>query len=306
MNRGVLRQSIFRDDRDHSKFLSLLGRAAEKFGLEIFCYALVRNHFHLLLRTPKPNLSEALRWLQSAYGGYFNWRHERQGHVFQGRYKSIVVEDESYLLTLSNYIHWNPARAGLTKDARKYRWSSFRDYLSSENRHGWLQREAVLHPFGKRPEQQRTAYRRWTRDNRGKDRSFLEKVRHGILLGGDDFVQSIREVFGLGEKGKDISQKKTVRSQGAIDAVVREVCRLFKTPRRTLTSDKGRGRNKSIRDLAIFILWKHSDLTNKVIGEAFGVKYSTVTKAGVRVQKQVEESEALGRKAERIRKRVFG
>ena len=111
--RGNEGRPIFVDDRDRSRFLDLLAETAERFDLAVFAYVLMGNHYHLLLRTRLPNLSKAMQWLGVSYTSRFNRRHSRSGHLFQGRFKSILVQDEAYMLRLSCYIHRNPVRAGL-------------------------------------------------------------------------------------------------------------------------------------------------------------------------------------------------
>ena len=112
-DRGNERQLIFRDDQDRRKFLHYFEETIEKFGLIVHALCLMPNHYHIEIETPNGNLSKAMQWLKTTYTVYFNHRHSRSGHLFQGRYKSIVVEKDSYLLELSRYIHLNPVRAGL-------------------------------------------------------------------------------------------------------------------------------------------------------------------------------------------------
>ena len=121
---------IFLVERDFTRLLGRFERIYERYGVLIHAYVLMTNHYHLLLETPRGNLSAALHDLNTAYTNYFNRRHDRVGHLFQGRYRSILVDKDNYLLELSRYIHLNPVRARMVKRPDAYRWSSYSSYLS--------------------------------------------------------------------------------------------------------------------------------------------------------------------------------
>jgi putative transposase len=134
--RGNERQRIFRDDSDQLQFLELVERSGKRYQVSALAFVLMSNHFHLIARTHRPNLSRWMHWLMVSYTVYFNWRHQRSGHLFQGRYKSFLVESEEgdYFLSLSRYLHRNPVRgrvlgkgtpAQRRERLRRYRWSSY-------------------------------------------------------------------------------------------------------------------------------------------------------------------------------------
>ena len=134
MARGDRREEIFRDDRDRGKFLGYLAEGAERYRVKVHCYVLMENHFHLVASTPEGNLSKWMHQLKTAYTVYFNRRHQVVGHLFQGRFKSTVIEAEKYLLEVSRYLHLNPVRGmvlgqGTASERRErlreYRWSSY-------------------------------------------------------------------------------------------------------------------------------------------------------------------------------------
>lgn len=130
MARGASKQLIFEDDIDRKKFLELLSEHANKNEMSIFAYCLMGNHVHLLVQDPCMRLSQAMKNLLASYAAWFNLRHGRCGHLFQGRFKSEPVEDDSYLLSVARYIHKNPAAAGLA-EAKDWQWSSFHEYIES-------------------------------------------------------------------------------------------------------------------------------------------------------------------------------
>jgi putative transposase len=149
MSRGNQRRAIFRNTRDYESFLETLGEACERTGWRVHAYVLMGNHYHILLETPDPNLVAGMRWLQGTYTQRFNARHGLSGHVLQGRYKALPVEAaEGTLMTISDYIHLNPARAKRLLDDRgvlaDYPWSSYPLYLKPAKRPDWLEVNDVL------------------------------------------------------------------------------------------------------------------------------------------------------------------
>ena len=126
--RGIRKENIYLEERDRIVFLRKLGETAEKFTLNIHCYALMDNHFHLYVDTPVGNITRAIHYLKSNYTNWFKAKYQLVGPLFQGRYKSILVEKETYALILSAYIHLNPVRSGMAKHASEYKWSSYNVY----------------------------------------------------------------------------------------------------------------------------------------------------------------------------------
>ena len=137
--RGNERKELFRDDVDRERFLSILGRTVTLFQWRLHAYALMGNHYHLLLETPIPTLSRGMRQLNGVYTQTFNRRHRRSGHLLQGRFKAILVEKEAHLLELCRYVVLNPVRAGLVRAARDWRWSSYWATSAEERRPEWLE-----------------------------------------------------------------------------------------------------------------------------------------------------------------------
>ena len=119
LSRGNEQRDIFEDERDRSIFLDTIGEFSERFEIDVFAFVLMDNHYHLLVRTRQANLKKAMHWFGTTYTQRFNRRHFRSGHLFQGRYKSIIVQNDAYLLRLSCYIHRNPLRAGMAEDCKK-------------------------------------------------------------------------------------------------------------------------------------------------------------------------------------------
>lgn len=154
MSRGNDGQEIYFSDNDRRRFLETLSEMSERFEVEIFAYVLMPNHYHLLVQTRRANLKKAMQWLGTTYTRRFNNRHSRAGHLFQGRYKSILIENDAYLMQLSCYIHRNPLKAGIVKRLMDYAWSSYGVYAYGRNSPEWLSTNLILSHF-KGPNPQR-------------------------------------------------------------------------------------------------------------------------------------------------------
>ncbi len=142
--RGNERADIYKSQRDREKFLSYLESASARYGAFIHAFCLMRNHYHLLLETPQGNLSEIMQHINGAYTTYFNVKRKRAGHLFQGRFKAILVEADEYAAELSRYIHLNPVRVGAVSKPEEYRWSSYCAYIGNATSPGWLKTDFIL------------------------------------------------------------------------------------------------------------------------------------------------------------------
>jgi len=147
-SRGNERKAVFKSERDREKLLSYLGSATERYAAIVHVYCLMDNHYHLLMETPAGNLSQIMHHINGAYTTYFNAKRERSGHLFQGRYKAILIEADEYAKELSRYIHLNPVRAGMCAHPEEYPWSSCRYYTVERKAPEWLQRGFILGYFG--------------------------------------------------------------------------------------------------------------------------------------------------------------
>jgi REP element-mobilizing transposase RayT len=148
MARGNARMHIFLDDLDYAWFVHLLGIVVERFELECWSYCLMPNHYHVALRTNEATLSEPIRMLNSQYAQWWNHRHDRVGHVFQGRFKEQIVQRQGYLLALCRYIAMNPVRAGLVSRPEQWKWSSYAGTIGTAPAQPFVASTAVLRQFG--------------------------------------------------------------------------------------------------------------------------------------------------------------
>jgi len=206
--RGNAKEPVYLDDADRRRYLKLLGEVVRREGWVLYGYCLMNNHYHLLLETPEGNLSEGMRRLNGVYTQQFNRRHGRVGHVFQGRYKSRLVEKESYLLELCRYIALNPVRAGLVKDPKEWPWSSYRATAGMEQAVGSLQTEWILEQFGAGPEAA-NRYREFVLEGIGKEAP--KGLRTGLMLGKEDYQAQVKAIF-----NEELSRPGGVRLQKKI------------------------------------------------------------------------------------------
>ncbi len=306
MSRGVGRGKIFLTNDDYSKFLEYVASAREKFNLDIFAFVLMGNHYHILLRTNEANLSRTMQWIQTAYSIYYNRNHKRSGHLFQGRYKSVLVENESYWYILSLYIHLNPIRAGMVEKLREYKWSSYHDYVNVRKKNKWVNSEAVLEGICSDKQESRRGYRKLIREASGRENDFLEEIKYGMILGSDKFVEWVQRKFidRTEKEDADLPQKKRISDDGVIEKVIEEIIHSYKIDKATLLQRK-RHIPFEARDISMYLLNTYTGLTNKAIGEMFGISISAVNKAAIRINTQSKTSKDFRRKLEEIAYSAF-
>lgn len=194
MSRGNEQKEIFKSQRDREKFLEYLASASHRYGAVIQTFCLMSNHYHLLLETPEGNLPQIMRHINGAYTTYFNIKRKRSGHLFQGWYKAILVEADSYAAELSRYIHLNPVRVGLAEKPEDYPWSSYRSYVGKSRPAEWLKTEFILSYFGQSKTKAGIRYRRFVEELQGRDYdSPLHKAIGAAVLGTSEFIERITE-----------------------------------------------------------------------------------------------------------------
>lgn len=203
LSRGDRREAIFKSDRDRELFLELLARTCRRTGWQIHAYCLMGNHFHLVVETPRSNLSVGMQWLLGSYTQQFNRRHRLCGHLFGGRYKALLVDGRkgAYLRQVCDYVHLNPVRAGMLSDKNKvhsYRWSSCAHYLTTKRkRPAWMRTDRLMGEHGLMRESAR-AHREFSRrmESLRKEANrpeAMQSIRRGWKLGGEDFLDWILE-----------------------------------------------------------------------------------------------------------------
>lgn len=190
-SRGDGREDIYLSDHDRELFLSVLGEVCQRFNWHCHAYCLMSNHYHLLIETPDANLAQGMRQLNGVYTQRFNQARKRVGHVFQGRYKSILVEKDSYLLELSRYIVLNPVRARMVRAAQDWPWSSYRATAGFSEAPRWLTVNWILSAFGLHLSEAVKSYKLFIAEGKGQP-SPWEQLKNQIYLGSDQFVSAMQ------------------------------------------------------------------------------------------------------------------
>ena len=207
-NRGVEQRSIYADDFDRQHFLQLLEQIIGEYRWQLRTYTLMSNHYHLYLRTPQANLSLGMKDLDGFYAESFNKRHRRVGHLFQGRFKSKLVDSETYLLSLARYIVLNPVRAGLVATPDEWRWSSYRATAGLAAVPPWLDHGPILDAFNADDwTKAMHGYREFVAAGIGRDVSPWRNLVEGMFLGGKEFVEEVRSKVNVTKKDSSLLQR---------------------------------------------------------------------------------------------------
>ena len=188
--RGNARESIYTANEDRREFLAILQEVVARFNWLCHAYCLMDNHYHLVIETPDGNLSRGMRHLNGVYTQRFNRKHSRVGHVFQGRYKAIIVERESYLLELCRYVVLNPVRAGVRKNIGRYAWSSYRATAGLRTEPPFLTVDWILGRFSGRRTEARKRYQHFVAEGVG-GASPWQKLKAQCILGGREFIENL-------------------------------------------------------------------------------------------------------------------
>ena len=189
-SRGDRREDIFHDTSDREDWLTLLEQVCERFNWRCHAYCQMTNHYHVVVETPDANLSHGMRQLNGVYTQRFNRRHGLVGHLFQGRFKGILVERETHLLELARYVVLNPVRAGMVANAAEWRWSSFTAMTGAAPAPSWLTTDWLLSQFGQDRHTARLRYIDFVRAGAGQA-PIWEGLRHQLFLGSEVFVEQM-------------------------------------------------------------------------------------------------------------------
>lgn len=277
-SRGNKKQPIFHTARDRHTFLKTLERMSERFDVTIFAYVLMNNHYHLLLRTNYANLSKSMHWLGTTYTTNFNLANSQTGHLFQGRFKSIVVENESYLLRLSYYIHRNPLRAGLSKRLADYKWSTYPVYAYNRRCPSWLDTRLILSQFTPSDDVHK-AYREKVQVYSKEKISTVEDIKHGVICGSSKFVDRIKEKYLSGRELHDVPDYKRIVDHKNAEAILLVASKFLQTDVDQWKSCRRISKTDMVkRDMLLYLLWQSGCFTNAEIGRYFGLSISSVTR----------------------------
>jgi len=276
MSRGNEGRNIFFCDDDRQGFLGVVCEISERFEIDIFAFVLMDNHYHLLIRTRRANLSKAMQWLGVTYTRRFNNKHSRIGHLFQGRFKSIIVQNDIYLMQLSCYIHRNPLRAGAVNRLARYPWSSYPVYAYGNKGPQWLSTELILSQFDEKSRHR--DYREKVQGYAKEEKRLLEDLKHGMILGSKRFVDNIRSTYLPQVPHREIPQQKSMFKEFNPVSFLDKAAKILNCDiRRFQQSSRISSSDKEDRDILVYALWKTGILTNEKIGQLFGVTSSSIS-----------------------------
>ncbi len=314
--RGVDRRSIYVEDRERQHFLGLLEAAVAQYRLVIHAYALMTNHYHLLIQTPEANLSAAMQWLGTSYSMWFNVRHQRVGPLFQGRYRSIPIENSAWAYETSLYVHLNPIMRkefGLNpwskkaeakgwkeptseevkkrlKELRSYIWSSYKAYAGYSDGPEWLTRKELLRRASRKKDKRISSYREDVKHRltKGVLVPYRERLKDGIALGAEKFLKQIKAMAKGG--GREIKGKQVLRRRAAFEDVIKAV----EDVKGEKYGDYAERRGDWGKPLVLLMARMYCGMTLKEIGSAVGgMDYAAVQIKIKRFEKRAEKSPDL-------------
>jgi len=259
--RGNSGQDIFNDDVDREAFYGVLLRAVERYRWRIHAWCLMTNHYHLLLETPDPNLSRGMRHLNGVYTQKVNRRHGKSGHVFQGRFKGILVEKESHLAELCRYIVLNPVRAGMVAEPGAYRWSSYLATAGTAPVPEFLTTDWILNIFGTHRKSAQKKYQDFIFGGIGKETGLWAELKGQIVLGSDEFARRVWMHLEDGERNVDVPKEQWYAGRPALQI---------------LFGSKGR-KEDDLKGAAFEALRRYG-YTQKEIAAHMGVHHTTVSR----------------------------
>jgi putative transposase len=299
MNRGSARQQTFLGKGDYEEFLRTLTETHTLWGVDVFGYCLMGNHYHVCLRTPEGNLSRVMRHLDGLYTQRFNRAHDRDGALFRGRYKALVVDVDEYLAAVVRYIHLNPVEAGLVKEPQAYPWSSHHVYLQPDTAPKWLRVEEMLGRF--------TSIREFHHfvlsGNENAIEEFYSWGRQSPVLGGEVFLKRLRGR--LGRVTREHPRYERVSLRPTVDKVLNLVAQVYGTGVEDLLKGR-RGRESEARKVAMYLVRRSCDLTLQETAERFGVgSYGVVGWACHMVRSKLGSDKGLQKRLERLLNLIY-
>jgi len=295
-SRGNERRTIVRDDKDRARFLAIVGKVVEETSWRLHAYVLMDNHYHLLLETPEPNLSAGMRQLNGLYAQGFNRRHSRVGHLFQGRFKGILVEREAHLLELSRYIVLNPVRGSISPAAVAYRWSSYRATAGLELAPKWLESQWLLRSFGGTRAAAHRRYREFVAEGEGRPSPWKGLVRQ-VFLGTEEFAGSVvQDVAPV----REVPRAQRLAPRPGIDELLASVAEECGVPASAIRT----GRGGSERMLVAYLGRRECGLRLRPIAAVLSVDIGHVSHLAAAGDVRAADDPSFARTADAVRKRL--
>jgi putative transposase len=299
MNRARQAERAFKNEEDYGRFVTVVREASDMWHLRVAAYCLMPNHYHLLVQTPEGNISRCMRHIDGLYTQRFNRTHGMDGSLFRGRYRSILVDADSYLLQLVRYIHRNPLRAGLADELEGYPWSSHRAYLSGAKRWGWISKDFVLSVLSPKRAERLNAYREFMSEQDNAELlRFYERKKMPSVLGAERFVSWVKYRFSIEKADDEVPQSRELTPD--LDQLKVAVCNYYEATEQQLAHSR-RGSSNEPRNVAIYLCRRLRGDTLRTIAQHFAMnKYSSVSSVIERMKAQISQNRKLKRRLEEI------
>ena len=299
MNRGRRFESIYSDKHDYLMFIDLLIEVSEIFNVNIAAYCLMKNHYHILLQTPDGNISRCMRHLNSVYTQRYNKRHGFDGQLFRGRYKSILVCNDSHLLQLVRYTNKNPLKAGMVKDMPDYEWSSYKGYLSYAKKWNWLHKDYIFSMITPKKQGRLKPFIEFMQKEDSEEVTKLFSLKKlPSFFGPESFITEMKEKYYFKKKSCEVPESK--RLAPASDSIISSVCENYGVTFSELMVTR-RGIFHEPRNIAVYLLRQIRGESLNNIGKLFNIKaYSTVSSILRRVSKLKKYNRKIKSRIEKI------
>ena len=267
-SRGNGENAVFLDDDDRRKFVDLLACAVVRFGWILHDWCLLSTHFHLSIETPECTLSRGMHWILTSYVGSFNKRHRKRGHVFGSRFKNVVVEKESYLVTLTRYIALNPVKGGMVTRPEDWAWSSYRARAGLEKAPEWLTLDGVFLQFDPEDEAKaREGYRRFVNEGLGDSSDPFDSLGGKLFLGTAAWIEKMQALIDAQERSEDAPRKQVHPGRPELEHVIEAVAAAFETTGEAIAAERG----TLARRVVAYLAFEDGLVTQRKIARALGL-----------------------------------
>jgi putative transposase len=295
ISRGNQRQDIFLDDKDRTAYLAYLSTGKNRYGIQLYAYALMSNHVHLLLEVGETPLSRLMQSLLFGYARYFNKRYGKVGHLFQGRYRAILCEKDAYLLELVRYIHLNPIRAKGASDPERYMWTSHLSYLGKDTE-GLVNTEIVLEQFGKNKTHRRRKYLEFILKGLGSghQKRYYE-VKDQRYLGEEDFIKRVEE---------DKRSREKVIFDLPVEAIAKKVSKITGIGLEQIYSLSSGRRGAKGRGIVAYLAGALGGQMVKDIAEHFGRSPMRISQGIIEIERELRQEKSLREMVGELEKRL--
>lgn len=304
MNRGANHQTIYRSDDQRNLFLTLLEEISKKYLVEIHSYCLMTNHYHLLIRTPLTNLPQAMRHLDGVYTQKFNRFENRDGPLFRGRYKSVLVNQESHILQVSRYIHLNPVEAKICKQPNDYKWSSYPYFITKQTPPDWLYVQYILELI--KLSNENLDYEKYIQKGNDEEiKEFYNQKQLAAILGNEEFVEMTLTKLSESEKKTHKTAIKKVVKSFLPEEVAQIVADYFQINTEEIKNSI-KGKKHLPRLLAVYLSKKFGQASNHQVGTYFtNLQSESISNIVCRCEKEIKENKVVAEHFFNIKIKMF-